>query len=78
MAALAPAVALPSHGEPVTDVAGLVKQRVAFHERRAERWLQTLDGRPLSLWDLTQQAFPRIPRGMDYFLALSEVLAHLD
>jgi glyoxylase-like metal-dependent hydrolase (beta-lactamase superfamily II) len=78
MAALAPDVALPGHGEPVTDVAGLVRQRVAFHERRAERMLQSLDGQPLSLWTLTQQAFPRIQRGMDYFLALSEVLAHLD
>jgi len=78
MAALAPEVALPGHGEPVTDVAGLVKQRVSFHERRAERVLQSLDGRPLSLWTLTQQAFPRVQRGMDYFLALSEVLAHLD
>ena len=78
MAALAPAVALPGHGEPVTDVAGLVKQRVAFHERRAEHLLKSLDGQPLSLWDLTQQAFPRVQRGMDYFLALSEVLAHLD
>jgi len=78
MAALAPKVALPGHGEPVTDVAGLVKQRVSFHERRAERLLQSLDGQPLSLWTLTQQAFPRVHRGMDYFLALSEVLAHLD
>jgi glyoxylase-like metal-dependent hydrolase (beta-lactamase superfamily II) len=78
MAALAPEVALPGHGDPVTDVAGLVKQRITFHERRADRLRQSLDGQPLSLWDLTQQAFPRVQRGIDYFLALSEVLAHLD
>jgi len=71
-------VALPGHGELVTDVAGLVRQRVAFHERRAERLLSSLKGSELSLWDLTQQAFPRVQRGMDYFLALSVVLAHLD
>ncbi len=78
MAALEPVVALPGHGELVTDVAGLVRQRVAFHERRAERLLSSLKGSELSLWDLTQQAFPRVQRGMDYFLALSVVLAHLD
>ena len=78
MAALGPQVALPGHGEVVSDVAGLVRQRVAFHERRAERLLQSLNGSSLSLWTLTRAAFPRVNRGMDYFLALSEVLAHLD
>ena len=78
MAALAPAVALPGHGEIVTDVAGLVAHRLAFHERRADRLLQSLDGSAPSLWELTRVTFPRVERGMDYFLALSEVLAHLD
>ncbi len=78
MAALGPEVALPGHGEPVTDVPGLVRQRVAFHERRARRLLDALNGEPRSLWDLTQSLFPRVTRGMDYFLALSEVLGHLD
>jgi glyoxylase-like metal-dependent hydrolase (beta-lactamase superfamily II) len=78
MADLGPIVALPGHGELVTDVRGLVAHRRAFHERRAERLLQSLDGTALPLWNLTQMAFPRVERGMDYFLALSEVLAHLD
>ena len=78
MADLEPLVALPGHGERVTDVAGLVRQRVTFHERRADRLLSSLNGSARSLWDLTQQTFPRVQSGMDYFLALSEVLAHLD
>jgi glyoxylase-like metal-dependent hydrolase (beta-lactamase superfamily II) len=78
MAALSPEVALPGHGEPVTDVDGLVRHRQAFHERRADRLLESLDGSAASLWELTQIAFPRVQRGMEYFLALSEVLAHLD
>src|SRR5579859_550918 len=78
MAALEPAVALPGHGEPVTDVAGLVRHRVAFHARRAERLLESLNGSAVTLWGLTRTTFPRVQRGMDYFLALSEVLAHLD
>jgi glyoxylase-like metal-dependent hydrolase (beta-lactamase superfamily II) len=78
MADLDPAIALPGHGEPVTDVAGLVRQRRAFHARRAQRILETLEDRPLTLWEVTQPVFPRLQRGMDYFLALSEVLGHLD
>lgn len=78
MAALDPVVALPGHGEPVTDVAGLVKDRLAFHKRRAQRLLDSLDGQALTLWELTQSLFPRLQRGMDFFLALSEVLGHLD
>ena len=78
MAELEPEVALTGHGEPVTDVPGLVRQRQAFHERRADRLLDSLDGRAMSLWELTQLAFPRVERGIDRFLALSEVLAHLD
>ncbi len=77
-AALEPAVALSGHGEPVTDVAGLVSTRVAFHHRRAERILGALNGRPQTLWELTNPLFPRLRNGMDYFLALSEVQAHLD
>lgn len=78
MAALSPDVALPGHGEPVTDVGGLVRHRLLFHERRAERLLESLNGSAVSLWDLTRLAFPRVQRGIDHFLALSEVLAHLD
>jgi glyoxylase-like metal-dependent hydrolase (beta-lactamase superfamily II) len=78
MAALGPIVALAGHGEPVTDIAALVRQRHAFHERRAARLLDALDGQALTLWELTQPLFPRLTRGMDFFLALSEVLGHLD
>ncbi len=78
MAALDPAVALPGHGLPVTDVAGLLRQRLAFHQRRAARLAGTLAAEPLTLWQLTQPLFPRLTRPMDYFLALSEILAHLD
>ena len=78
MAALDPAVALPGHGEPVEDVGQLVRQRHLFHDRRARRLLEALDGEALTLWELTQPLFPRLTRGMDFFLALSEVLGHLD
>jgi glyoxylase-like metal-dependent hydrolase (beta-lactamase superfamily II) len=78
MAALEPVVALPGHGEPVTDVPGLVRQRLAFHQRRAQKIYQTLAEQPLTLWELTRPIFPRLRHGMDYFLGLSEILGHLD
>jgi len=78
MAALEPALALPGHGEPVTDVPGLVRQRLAFHKRRAQKIYEALAERPLTLWELTRPIFPKLKRGMDFFLGLSEILGHLD
>lgn len=78
MADLNPAVALPGHGEPVEDVPGLVRQRLAFHERRKQKILNALADRPLTLWELTQPIFPRLTRGVDLFLGLSEILGHVD
>lgn len=78
MAALEPAIALPGHGETIDDVPALVRQRVAFHRRRAQKILEALDGRALTLWELTRPIFPRLSTGMDFFLALSEIQGHLD
>lgn len=79
MAALAPARALPGHGAIVEDVPGLVRQRLAFHERRKQRLLNLLSRQPLTLWELTQTTFrDRLTRGMDWFLGCSEILGHLD
>lgn len=79
MAALAPARALPGHGAIVEDVPGLVRQRLAFHERRKQRLLNLLAPQPLTLWELTQTTFrDRLTRGMDWFLGCSEILGHLD
>jgi glyoxylase-like metal-dependent hydrolase (beta-lactamase superfamily II) len=78
MAALGPRVALPGHGEVIEDVPGLVRQRLAFHKRRAQKILHVLAARPLTLWELVRPLFPRLSQGMDYFLALSEILGHLD
>jgi glyoxylase-like metal-dependent hydrolase (beta-lactamase superfamily II) len=78
MADLQPEVALSGHGEAVRDVAGLVRQRVAFHWRRARRILKALKDQPQTTWELTRPLFPRLQSGMDFFLGLSEVQAHID
>ena len=78
MADLHPVVAYPGHGEPIHDVPALVRKRLSFHRRRAEKIYDALSGTPLTLWQLTQPLFPKLKHGMDFFLAHSEVLGHLD
>jgi len=69
--------ALPSHGPAICDVAGLVEQRTAFHRRRLERVLEALFAGAHTTWEVTQALFPgRQP--LDTFLAVSEVVGHLD
>jgi glyoxylase-like metal-dependent hydrolase (beta-lactamase superfamily II) len=69
--------ALPSHGPTIHDVAGLVSQRLAFHEQRMGRVLDALRNGAHTTWDVTQRLFPdRSP--LDTFLAVSEVIGHLD
>ena len=69
--------ALPSHGPAIEDVAGLVEQRLAFHEQRLERVREALHNGARTTWDVTEDLFPgRTP--LDTFLAVSEVIGHLD
>jgi glyoxylase-like metal-dependent hydrolase (beta-lactamase superfamily II) len=77
VATLAVAQALPSHGPIIHDVAGLVRQRLAFHQRRVARVLDALRGGARTTWDVTYTLFPdRSP--LDTFLAISEVIGQLD
>jgi glyoxylase-like metal-dependent hydrolase (beta-lactamase superfamily II) len=77
VATLGAARALPSHGPVIRDVTGLVDRRLAFHERRAGRVLATLRDGARTTWDVVQVLFPnRSP--MDIFLAVSEIIGHLD
>jgi glyoxylase-like metal-dependent hydrolase (beta-lactamase superfamily II) len=69
--------ALPSHGPVVHDVPGLVRQRLDFHERRLARVLDAIRDGARTTWDVTQALFPGRPP-LDTFLAVSEVIGHLD
>jgi glyoxylase-like metal-dependent hydrolase (beta-lactamase superfamily II) len=77
VAAMDIAQALPSHGPIVHDVAGLVRQRLEFHERRLERVLDAIGNGARTTWDVTQVLFPDTSP-LDTFLAVSEVIGHLD
>lgn len=77
VAAMDIALALPSHGPAIADVAGLVARRLAFHEQRLAQVLAALRDGARTTWDVVQILFPnRSP--LDTFLAVSEVIGHLD
>jgi glyoxylase-like metal-dependent hydrolase (beta-lactamase superfamily II) len=70
-------VAWTGHGQPVHDVAKLVKQRLAFHSRRAEKILDLLGAEERSAYEIAEPLFGRLD-GIDSFLALSETIGHLE
>jgi len=70
-------VALPSHGPVIHDVAGLVRQRLDFHQRRMHRVLEALRQGARTTWDVTQALFPNLSP-LDTFLAISEAIGHLE
>lgn len=76
-AAMDIAVAWPGHGAPIHDHLALVKERLAFHRRRADKLLMGLQDGPQTIYALSQAIFGKL-NPMDRFLAISEVLAHLE
>jgi len=74
---LNPAVAWTGHGEPVYDVAKLVRQREHFHTRRADKILGMIGDEERSAFEIAEPLFGRL-NGIDSFLALSETIGHLD
>lgn len=77
VAALHPQKAYSGHGEPILTVEELVKTRVDFHHRRAEKILGYFDEGPAHLWGVTERMYAHIPKEQQ-FLAISEVLGHID
>lgn len=74
---LKPAIAWTAHGGAVHDVEKLVRQRLHFHERRAEKILHMIGGEERSAFQIAEPLFGRL-NGVDSFLALSETIGHLD
>jgi glyoxylase-like metal-dependent hydrolase (beta-lactamase superfamily II) len=76
VAALDVALALPGHGPPIADHRALIGERLAFHETRARRMLDTMGDGVLTIHEIAAALFPgRDP--INHFLALSEVIGHL-
>ncbi len=74
---LKPVIAWTSHGEPVHDVEKLVRQRLHFHVRRADKILHMIGDEARSAFEIAEPLFGRL-NGLDSFLALSETIGHLD
>ena len=77
MADLEPSVAWTGHGHEIHDVHKTVRQRLHFHERRAQRILELVGAEERSAFQIAGPLFGRLD-GMDSFLALSETIGHLD
>ena len=69
--------ALPSHGPVIHDVPRLVRQRLAFHQRRMDRVSEALRQGARTTWEVTQVLFPSLSP-LDTFLAISEAIGHLE
>jgi glyoxylase-like metal-dependent hydrolase (beta-lactamase superfamily II) len=77
MVELRPSIAWTGHGAPIDDVAQLVRQRLAFHARRADRILELIGLEEKSAYEIAQPLFGRLS-GIDSLLALSETIGHLE
>jgi glyoxylase-like metal-dependent hydrolase (beta-lactamase superfamily II) len=75
-AAMDVALVLPGHGEPFADHRALVATREDMHGRRARRILRAVDGTRTAA-DMIGVLWRALPVTQHY-LALSEVLGHLD
>jgi len=67
----------PGHGEPIEDPATLIADMRLHHRDRTEKLATMLDDRGKSGWELATELFPTL-EGFDNFLAVSEVVAHID
>jgi glyoxylase-like metal-dependent hydrolase (beta-lactamase superfamily II) len=70
-------IVLPGHGEPITDHAALIDERLAFHRGRAEKIYGLIAEQPRSGYELAQALFGNVAVTQAY-LTLSEVLGHVD
>jgi glyoxylase-like metal-dependent hydrolase (beta-lactamase superfamily II) len=70
-------IVLSGHGAPITDHVGLIDERLAHHERRAEKLYRLVAERPRTGYELAQALWGNVAV-TQAFLTLSEVIGHLD
>jgi glyoxylase-like metal-dependent hydrolase (beta-lactamase superfamily II) len=76
-AAMSIAITWPGHGDAIYDHRALIEERLAFHHRRADKIIAALQNSPQTVFALSQAIFAKL-NPTDFFLAISEVLAHLE
>lgn len=77
MAEMNLALVYPGHGDPVTDPQGLIEDTIEHHHKRKAVVASHLNDDGNTPYEIAQQIWPGVT-GYDTFLAVSEVVAHLD
>jgi glyoxylase-like metal-dependent hydrolase (beta-lactamase superfamily II) len=67
----------PGHGEAIEDPRGLIDAMRRHHRERTDDLAGRLADRPKTGWQLANEVFRNL-EGFDNFLAVSEVVAHMD
>lgn len=70
-------LAYPGHGDPVTDPKELIDSTTEHHLKRKVQVAGFLTDEPRTVYDIATEVYPNV-RDYDVFLAVSEVVAHLD
>jgi glyoxylase-like metal-dependent hydrolase (beta-lactamase superfamily II) len=77
LAELSLSVVYPGHGEPIEKPHAVIEEMRGHHRDRAVALARLLDDEGKTGWGLAHELFPSL-EGFDNFLAVSEVVAHLD
>ena len=72
-----PAIAYPGHGDPIMDPRALIEWTLEHHEKRKVTIAGHLDAGGKTPFQLAEELYPD-KIGYEAFLAVSEVVAHLD
>jgi glyoxylase-like metal-dependent hydrolase (beta-lactamase superfamily II) len=75
---LAPSLALPGHGEPITDPAGRARAVLAHHAARLDETAAALDPEPRSGYEVSLALFGEQLAPSQRRFAVAETLAHLE
>ena len=72
-----PAIAYPGHGDPIEDPRALIEWTIEHHEKRKVTIAGHLESKGKTPYQLAEELYPD-KIGYEAFLAVSEVVAHLD
>jgi glyoxylase-like metal-dependent hydrolase (beta-lactamase superfamily II) len=77
MARMELSVAFPGHGDTVVDPGALIERTIEHHIEKKQKVTEHLTTEPKSPYEVSLEIYPDV-RDYDKFLAVSEVVAHLD